>query len=177
MTSPLTMIAAGLALRDGKKLDPFLPLGKPGSAGANGWTPILGGEADGTRSLLKVVDWAGGQGTKPTAGMYIGVSGYVAAKTDAFNFNIAKRVAFFTATSAANGIATVSFNLSPPFSSPPAAIAFATPAVLAGVIKAEIVAGSLSKSGCQVKVTSAALLTGVVTALAGSTVQVLAIEA
>jgi hypothetical protein len=177
MTSPLSLIAAGLATRDGQKLDPFLPVGKPGTDGCDGWTPILGGEADGVRSLLKVFDWTGGEGTKPKAGMYIGVTGYVAAKADAFNFNIAKRVSVFSAVSGTGGIATISFTMSPAFAAPPAAIAFATPAALAGVVKAEIVAGTLTKAGCQVKVTSAALLTGVITALVGATVQVLAIEA
>lgn len=36
-----------------------------GSNGTSGWTPILGGELDGTRTLIKVVDWSGGTGTKP----------------------------------------------------------------------------------------------------------------
>jgi len=51
------------------------------------------------------------------------------------------------------------------------------PNILAGPIKVELVAGSVTKTGCQVKVTQQALVGGVVTALAGATVNVIAIEA
>lgn len=161
---------AGAQVDADGRLKPFVI-----SDGINGWTPILAGDADGTRSLLKVVDWTGGNGSKPAAGMYIGSTGYVSAKAQAFNFNLAKRVAAFSAVTKADGIATVAF--SGYAAAPTAVVIGAIPAILNGSLKAEIVADSVSKIGCQVKVTAAALLTGIVTALAGATVTVLTIEA
>lgn len=156
------------------KKDPDLT----GPTGSNGWTPMFAGEADGTRTLLKVVDWSGGKGAKPALG-YVGGTGATALvnKAAAFNFNALKRVDIFTAqTAAVTGIATVVFD--PPFSTVPAkALPTAIPNVLAGPIKAELVAGSLTKTGCQVKVSQQALVGGLVTALAGATVNVIAIEA
>jgi hypothetical protein len=155
------------------KADPDLR----GHDGPNGWTPILAGEADGTRTLLRVVDWVGGQGAKPALG-YVGAApatGLV-VKGLAFNFNAIKRVDIFAAVSAADGIAAIVFD--PPFATVPAkALPMAVPNLLAGPVKAEVVAGSLTKSGCKVKVSSAALVTGVVTALAGATASVIVIEA
>jgi hypothetical protein len=149
-----------------------------GPTGGNGWTPMFAGEADGTRTLLKVVDWAGGKGVKPALG-YVGAATSTAlvSKALAFNFNSLKRVDIFTAqTAAITGVATIVFD--PPFATVPAkALPTAIPNVLAGPIKAEIVSGSLSKTGCQVKVTQQALVGGLVTALAGATVNVIAIEA
>lgn len=55
--------------------------------GKNGWTPIMVGEADGERRLLRIKDWVGGTGTKPATG-YIGgatATGLV-SKANAFNF-------------------------------------------------------------------------------------------
>lgn len=148
-----------------------------GPPGPNGWTPMLVGEQDGTRTIMRVADWTGGKGTKPATG-YIGPStatGLV-AKASAFNFNALKRVDIFTGLTAASGIATIKFD--PPFSSVPAkALPQAVPNLLAGPIKAEVVGGTLTKDGCQVKVTTAALLTGLITTLAGASVTVIAIEA
>lgn len=155
------------------KADPDLR----GPDGPNGWTPILSGDADGTRTLLKVIDWTGGKGTKPPLG-YVGgpgASGLV-AKADAFNFNAVKRVDIFSAQSDASGIATITFD--PAFARVPAkALPTAIPNLLAGPIKAEMVAGSLTKTGCQVKVTQQSPVSGVITALAGASVNVIAIEA
>ena len=99
------------------------------------------------------------------------------SKAPAFNFNSPKRFDIFSAqTAAGTGIASVVFE--PPFASAPAkALPSAIPNVLAGPIRAEIVAGSVTKAGCQVKVTQQALVTGLVTALVGATVNVIAIEA
>lgn len=155
------------------KQDPDLT----GPTGSNGWTPMFAGEGDGTRTLLKVVDWTGGKGTKPALG-YVGGTGAAAlvAKSAAFNFNALKRVDIFTAQSDAAGIATVMFD--PAFASVPAkALPTAIPNVLAGPIKAELVAGSLTKTGCKVKVTQQSLVGGLLSALAGATVNVIAIEA
>ncbi len=147
-----------------------------GPPGASGWTPMLAGEADGTRTLLRVVDWFGGKGTKPALG-YIGPSTSTALveKAAAFNFNALKRVDIFTGQTAAAGIATIAFN--PPFVTVPAkALPTAVPNVLAGPIKAELVSGSLTKTGCQVRVTQQSLVGGLVSVLAGATVNVIAIE-
>jgi hypothetical protein len=150
------------------------PVPIPITDGANGWSPVLSAEADGTRSLLKVGDWIGGTGTKPAAG-YIGTSGIVAAKADAFNFNLVKRVDIFSGVTNAQGVAAITF--SPAFAAVPAKVLpSAVPNVLSGPVKAELVANSVTKSGCSVKVTAAALVTGVVAALAGATVSVIAIE-
>jgi hypothetical protein len=155
------------------KADPDLK----GETGPNGWTPMLAGEADGTRTLLRVVDWTGGKGTKPALG-YLGPAGSTAlvAKAAAFNFNALKRVDIFTAQTDASGVASIVFD--PAFSTVPAkALPTAIPNVLAGPIKAELVAGSLAKTGCKVKVTQQSLVGGLITALAGATVNVIAIEA
>lgn len=49
-----------------------------GTDGLNGWTPVLAIVTDGQRRVQQVVDWAGGEGTKPTTGQYVGASGLVA---------------------------------------------------------------------------------------------------
>lgn len=51
--------------------------GATGAAGVNGWTPILATVLDGLRRVLQVVDWAGGTGSKPTTGQYVGPTGLV----------------------------------------------------------------------------------------------------
>ena len=51
--------------------------GGQGSPGNNGWSPTWAIVSSGLRRVLRVVDWVGGQGTKPTTGQYIGSSGLV----------------------------------------------------------------------------------------------------
>ena len=46
-------------------------------AGAGGWTPVPAFVADGARRVLEIVDWTGGTGTKPAAGLYVGTAGLV----------------------------------------------------------------------------------------------------
>lgn len=55
--------------------DPLVldPIGVEGAIGSNGWTPVLSIEFDGQRAVQKVVDWAGGEGTKPAVGQYVGL--------------------------------------------------------------------------------------------------------
>jgi len=48
-----------------------------GAKGDKGWSPILAVISDGERRVLQVVDWTGGEGTKPATGLYVGVSGLV----------------------------------------------------------------------------------------------------
>lgn len=83
------------------------------------------------------------------------------------------RFDLFSGVSDAKGIATIAFT--PAFAATPKALASAVPSALAGSVKAEIVAGSLTAAGCKVKVTTAALATGAITVLAGATVTVLTI--
>jgi hypothetical protein len=166
-------LSLALDLVSDPKADPDLK----GPAGSNGWTPLFAGEADGTRTLLKVIDWAGGKGEKPTLG-YVGGTGAKAlvTKLEAFNFNALKRVDIFTGQTDASGIASIVFD--PAFATVPAkALPTAIPNVLAGPIKAELVVGSLTKTGCKVKVTQQSLVGGLLSALAGATVNVIAIEA
>lgn len=51
--------------------------------GDNGWSPVLAGATDGERRVLEVVDWVGGEGTKPVTTGYIGATGIVANIVDA----------------------------------------------------------------------------------------------
>ncbi|MDR7220366.1 hypothetical protein [Aminobacter aminovorans] len=55
-----------------------IPFGR-GDQGDDGWAPVLAVATDGTRRVLQVVDWTGGEGTKPTTLGYIGATGIVAA--------------------------------------------------------------------------------------------------
>ena len=52
--------------------------GTNGTNGTNGWTPILAVITDGERRVLRIYDWTGGSGTKPsTVDQYIGATGIV----------------------------------------------------------------------------------------------------
>lgn len=170
----MKVLGSSVATRNGGLLDPIAPTdGRNGENGASAWTPMLAIEADGTARYLKIVDWIGGTAPKPATG-YVGTDGVPTTKAKAPNLNAAKRVAFFSGVSVANGIATIAFA---GFTAAPAvAVVGATPAVLLGAVKAELVAGSVTKEGCQVKVTTASLA-GVVSSLLGATVTVLTIEA
>lgn len=147
----------------------------PGPIGDAGWSPILAGEADGTRTLIKVVDWTGGQGNKPAIGMYIGTTGYVATKTLAFNFNAIKRVFPMSAVTNAQGIATFDMTAYAFTSSPQIIPLPATTTILSGPTKSTVT-GTTTKTQAQIKVETSALLTGVVTLLVGATANVLVIE-
>jgi len=169
----MKLLGASVGTRDAR-LEPVIP--EDGTNGNDGWTPILGGEADGTRSLLKVVDWTGGEGTKPQKGMYIGPAGYVATKADGFNFNIAKRVIILSAQTNSSGVASFTFGASPALSVPPAVRALpATTALLSGPTKSTV--SAVTATGCTVTVQQQAVLTGIVSALAGATANIIVIEA
>ena len=165
----MKVLGASVAVRGKAGLDPVAP--DNGLNGASAWTPMLAIEAEGTARYLKVVDWAGGSGPKPATG-YVGTSG-ITTKANAPNLNAAKRVAFFSGVSVAGGIASIAFTGYA--AAPTVAVVNATPAILLGAVKAEVVAGSVTKDGCQVKVTTASLA-GLVSALIGATVTVLTIE-
>ena len=55
-----------------------IPRGDTGLTGDNGWTPELATVTDGMREVQQVVDWFGGEGTKPATGLYVGDTGLVA---------------------------------------------------------------------------------------------------
>ncbi|MEO7467897.1 MAG: hypothetical protein ABIV36_12845 [Sphingobium limneticum] len=177
-------VVGGATMADGKlapyvadKGDPGPVSTVPGPVGGDGWTPILAGELDGVRTLIKIVDWVGGKGTKPETGMYLGTTGYVTAKAAAFNFNAGKRFGIFTAVSNASGVATISFGTMFDTDSAAPSIGFwAIPATAVGGVKATQVAGSLSKTSVQIKVEAPNILTAVLTVLVGATVFVIAIE-
>lgn len=54
--------------------------------GDKGWMPALAAEIDGVRRIMKVVDWIGGEGAKPTTTGYIGATGIVPNKADAVDY-------------------------------------------------------------------------------------------
>lgn len=56
-----------------------------GAYGPQGWSPVLALEADGERRVFAIVDWTGGQGTKPTLTGYMGPAGIVATAAEAFD--------------------------------------------------------------------------------------------
>jgi hypothetical protein len=150
--------------------------GTDGTDGLNGWTPILAPEQDGVRTLLKVMDWVGGSGKKPEAGMYLATTGYVLTKASAFNFNAAKRVRFSQAVTVTGGVATLNYTAEA-FDNPPVIVPLqATTLGINGTSKSTVVAGSVTKTQAQVKVEVQALITGLLTALVGATVNALVIE-
>lgn len=71
---------AGIVAGIGDAVDVRGPIGITGD---KGWAPILTAATDGARRVLRVIDWTGGQGTKPASGLYIGASGLVADIADA----------------------------------------------------------------------------------------------
>lgn len=83
------------------------------------------------------------------------------------------RYDLFAGVSGTDGVAKVVFD--PPFAAAPKALAVAAPSTLAGPLKAEIIKDTLTGAGCRVQVTTSALVTGAVTALAGATVTVSAV--
>ena len=148
--------------------------GEGGSSGLSAWTPLLSPEQDGVRTVLKVSDWVGGSGTKPGTG-YLSSSGIVAAKANAFNFNTAKKFGIFSASTGANGVATVPFGANT-FPASPAIGYWAIPTIAVGSLRVAPVAGSLSATQVQIKVEAPGLVTGLFAVLTGATVFVLAIE-
>lgn len=51
--------------------------GGTGGTSMNGWSPILSVVNDSARRVLQIVDWTGGDGTKPATGSYISDTGLV----------------------------------------------------------------------------------------------------
>ncbi|WP_080056866.1 hypothetical protein [Spirosoma aerolatum] len=65
------------------------------------WSPVLAGVQYGTNTVIKVVDWVGGNGVKPAVNLYLGATGYVS--------DIAQAVSFRGATGPAGTVAASSF--------------------------------------------------------------------
>lgn len=187
----MKMNVVGGAVTQGGKLQPFVAdkgdpgtPGTPGAPGAastvpgpegnDGWTPILAGEADGTRTLIKVVDWTGGEGTKPATGMYIGTTGYVATKALAFNFNAAKRVRAYSGVTNASGVATINYSDLGLTVAPQVVALPATTPTLSGPTRSAV--SAVTATGCSVTVQQQAILTGVLSFLVGATANVLVVE-
>ena len=59
--------------------------GTPGAAddGDDGWSPEFAIASDSSRRVVKLVDWHGGEGTKPAINKYVGSTGFVTAIADA----------------------------------------------------------------------------------------------
>lgn len=51
-------------------------------SGNDGWSPVLSVVNDSARRVFKVVDWTGGEGTKPAINLYVGATGLVVSITD-----------------------------------------------------------------------------------------------
>lgn len=83
--------------------------GTRGAAGLNGWTAVLATDdvTDPPRRLLKVIDWAGGGGVKPTVGAWVGAGGFVTDPDDASDFAGASTAAAIAAAALANGKAAL----------------------------------------------------------------------
>ncbi len=54
-----------------------------GPQGDAGWSPVFAVVTDGTRRVLQVPDWVGGEGAKPTTGLYVGATGLTATLASA----------------------------------------------------------------------------------------------
>lgn len=50
-----------------------------------GWTPVIALVPDGERIVMQVDDWTGGESNKPSIGMFVGPSGFVATAAEATN--------------------------------------------------------------------------------------------
>src|SRR5690606_35093956 len=47
------------------------------ASGPQGWSPVFGIASDGERRVYQIVDWVGGEDTKPTLTGYVGATGIV----------------------------------------------------------------------------------------------------
>ena len=82
--------------------------------GPRGWTPVVAVVTDGARSVLRITDWTGGEGSKPTVTGFIGATGIVATAALAVDIRgsigatgPSNTLAIGTVTSAASPSATI----------------------------------------------------------------------
>jgi len=60
--------------------------GSDGASGDSGWSPVFSIVNDGSRRVLRLSDWVGGEGTKPGGtGQYVGASGMTGTIADAID--------------------------------------------------------------------------------------------
>lgn len=59
--------------------------GSVGAQGEKAWSPVFSAAADGSRRVLRVTGWIGGEGDAPATGQYVGAAGYVAEIADALD--------------------------------------------------------------------------------------------
>lgn len=71
--------------------------------GNDGWSPEYAVASDGARRVLKIVDWTGGEGTKPAVDKYVGASGLVDAVGDGVDIRGAAGAAGATGSAGTNG--------------------------------------------------------------------------
>lgn len=74
-----------------------------GVAGDDGWSPVFGLVTDGERRVLQLVDWVGGEGTKPSTGQYIGPTGLVATAAEAVDLRGSQGATGAPGTNGTNG--------------------------------------------------------------------------
>lgn len=74
-----------------------------GVAGDDGWSPVFGLVTDGERRVLQLVDWVGGEGTKPSTGQYIGPTGLVATPAEAVDLRGSQGATGAPGTNGTNG--------------------------------------------------------------------------
>jgi hypothetical protein len=66
---------------------------KPGSQGFQGWSPVPSIFVDGTRHVIRIVDWVGGLGPKPSlANQFVGLTGLVSTAAAAVDIRGASEI-------------------------------------------------------------------------------------
>lgn len=180
----MRLLGASVATR-GSQLTPVMP--DDGKNGASAWTPMLAIEVDGTARYLKIVDWFGGTGAKPTTG-YVGTDGVPTTKAKAPNLNAAKRIEAYgavtrgtagTETGTALAIGEKKIVFASAFTDPPRVIATARANITGRPVAAEVVAVTTTfcvVRASQAKGTLASLLATLFDLAGGISVDVLVIE-
>ncbi len=77
--------------------------GSQGAQGQKGWSPILAIVSDGTRRVIQIADWTGGQGTKPATGQYISSAGLTSIIEDAVDIRGSQGLQGIQGVAGANG--------------------------------------------------------------------------
>lgn len=77
--------------------------GDQGIQGFNGWSPVLSVIQDGERRVLYLSDWIGGNGVKPTSGLYLSSAGFVSDISLALNIRGEKGLQGFQGEKGADG--------------------------------------------------------------------------
>jgi hypothetical protein len=177
MPSAKLVLTTGAERNGNAALPVIMPDPKDGNDGKSAWTPMLAIEEDGTARYLKVVDWAGGTGTKPALG-YFGTDG-VGTKAKASNLNALKRVTSMSAVTDATGKATFSFAgmMPPAFAKPPQVVVSSLFTNAVAVTARPKVGGTtVTTTGATIIVEQVGIVGGLVSLLVGATVTIIIIE-